>query len=144
MRKNRRNDSRQRYRSALNLNVHLHLIVPDGAYTFEHDGAKFHPAPAPSPAQMRQLLDTVITRVTRTLVRGGVLVQSGEQPYLDLGFESPLDQLSAAAVQYRIALGPLAGRKTMTLHQAAAIRGAVDDTHPRALNRSPPPEAVFP
>ena len=82
---------------------------------------------------MRQRLDTVITRVTRTLVRGGVLVQSGEQPYLELAFDSPLEQLSAAAMQYRIALGPLAGRKTMTLHQAAASRSTVDDAHPAPI-----------
>jgi len=119
--------TRQRCGSALNLNVHLHLLVPDGAYTFEHDKPHFHRAPAPSPAELRQLLDTVIARTTRTLVRGGVLLEAGEQPYLDLELNSPLEQLSAAAVRYRIAVGPLAGRKTMTLHTPGAM---ADDTTP--------------
>ena len=120
----------QRHGSALDLNVHLHLIVPDGAYTFEHDAAKFHRAPPPSPAQMRQRLDTVFTRVTRTLVRGGVRVEEGEQPYLELQLDSPLEQLNAAAVQYRIAVGPLAGRKTMTLHEARVGAGAGNASNP--------------
>ncbi len=38
------------------------------------------------------------------------------QPYLDLEPDSSLDQRSAAAVRYRIVVGPLAGRRTMTLH----------------------------
>jgi len=42
-----------------------------------------------------------------------------DPPYLDLEPDSPLDQISAAAVRYRIVLGPLAGRRTMTLHDPA-------------------------
>jgi len=56
-----------------------------------------------------------------------VLVEEGEQPYLDLELNSPRGQLSAAAVRYRIAVGPLAGRKTMTLHTPGAMP---DDTTP--------------
>ena len=115
----------QRFGSALNLNVHCHLLVPDGAYTFEHDQPHFHRAPAPSPTELRQLLDTLIARITRTLVRGGVLIEEPEYPYLDLELDSPLHQLSAAAVRYRIAVGPQAGRKTMTLRNPGAM---VDDT----------------
>ena len=60
-------------------------------------------------------------RITRTLVRAGVLVEDPEQPWLDLEAGSPLEQLAAAAVRYRITVGPLAGRKTMTLHSASAV-----------------------
>ena len=35
----------QRFGSALNLNIHLHMLVLDGAYTFTHDRARFHRAP---------------------------------------------------------------------------------------------------
>jgi len=111
----------QRFGSNLGLNVHLHLLVPDGAYSFEQDRPSFHRVPAPSHDELQRLLDTLIGRITRTLVRTGVLVEdpiSGAcgQPYLDLEPDTPLDELSAAAVRYRIVLGPLAGRKTMTLH----------------------------
>jgi hypothetical protein len=125
MQKDCRNNPCQRFSSALNLNVHCHLLVPDGAYTFEHDQPHFHRAPAPSPTELRQLLDTLIARITRTLVRGGELIEEPEHPYLDLELNSPLEQLSAAAVRYRIAVGPQAGRKTMTLRNP---RATVDDT----------------
>jgi len=74
---------------------------------------------------LRQLLDTLIARITRNLVRGGELIEEPEHPYLDLELNSPLEQLSAAAVRERIAVGPQAGRKTMTLRNP---RATVDDT----------------
>ena len=58
----------QRFGSALNLNVYLHLLVLDGGYTFAHDRAQFHRAPAPSQVELERVLDTLIARITRTLV----------------------------------------------------------------------------
>ncbi len=55
--------------------------------------------------------------------RCGLAVQFVSSPALELN--SPLHQLSAAAVRYRIAVGPQAGRKTMTLRDPGAM---VDDT----------------
>jgi hypothetical protein len=46
--------------SALNLDIHLHRLVLDGAYTFTHDRARFHRAPAPPDAELVRLLDTLI------------------------------------------------------------------------------------
>jgi hypothetical protein len=37
-------------------------------------------------------------------------------PYLDLEPGSSLDHLQAASIQYRIAIGPHAGRKALTLY----------------------------
>ncbi|MCP4035541.1 MAG: transposase [bacterium] len=116
----------QRAGSALNLNVHFHILAPDGAYTFEHAKPRFQRASPPSLTELRQLLDTLIVRTIGALVRGEVLIEEPEYPYLDLELVSPLDQLSAAAVRYRIAVGPQAGRKTMTLRtpEAVAVDGA--------------------
>jgi hypothetical protein len=127
----------QRYGSALNLNVHLHLLVPDGAYTFQHDKARFHRAPAPSSVELHRLLETLITRITRSLVQGGVLVEEegADQPYLDLELTSPMEQLTASAVQYRIAVGPQAGRKTMTLHNPRAANDDNTFTKPFTVAR---------
>jgi hypothetical protein len=116
----------QRFGSNLGLNIHLHMLVPDGAYSFEQDRPRCHRAPAPSHEELQRVLDALIGRITRTLVRAGVLVEdpvsgaSGE-PYLDLEPDSPLDELNAAAVRYRIVVGPLAGRKTMTLHDPTRV-----------------------
>lgn len=107
--------------SALNANIHLHMLVLDGVYTFAQDNAQFQRAPAPSAGELERLLDILIGRITRTLVRTGVLVEDAEQPYLDLEPSDALEQLSSASVRYRIAVGPIAGRKTMTLHTPGAV-----------------------
>ena len=116
----------QRFSSNLALNVHLHMLVPDGAYSFERDRPRFHRIPAPSHDDLQRLLDALIRRITRTLVRAGVLIEdplpdASGQTYLNLEADSPLDELSAAAVRYRIVVGPLAGRKTMTLHDPTRV-----------------------
>lgn len=106
----------QRFGSKLNLNVHLHVLALDGAYSFERGKARFHRAKALRPEELDALLTSVITRVTRTLVRAGVLVAEDDQPYLDLAMDSPYEQLAGAAIRYVIAAGPQAGRATMRLH----------------------------
>ena len=126
MQKDCRNNPCQRFGSALNLNVHLHVLVLDGAYTFEGRHPRFHRAPAPSGQELAHLLDALIGRITRTLVRAGVLVEDPcedpGQPYLDLDLDphDALAKLHDAAVRYRIAVGPIAGRKTLRLHTPGA------------------------
>ena len=74
----------QRFGSALNLNIHLHMLLPDGAYTFGGEQPRFHRARAPTEAHLTDLLDTLIGRITRTLVRSGALVEDPEHPWLDI------------------------------------------------------------
>ena len=51
----------QRFGSALNLNIHLHMLVLDGAYTFTHDRARFQPMRRhPRDAELVRLLNTLI------------------------------------------------------------------------------------
>ena len=78
--------------------MHLHLFVPDGAYTFEHGKPHSHRAPPPRRDELNALLDTHIGCITRTLVRAGVLIEQTEQPFFDLPFDSPLEQLSGTAM----------------------------------------------
>ncbi len=68
-------------------------------------------------------------------MRGGVLIEEPEHPYLDLELNSPLEQLSAAAVRYRIAVGPQAGRKTMTLRYPGAMVDEATSSKPFAAAR---------
>ena len=107
----------QRFGSALNLNIHLHMRVPDGAWRFVNSKAHFERASAPTDANIERLVARLIRRITRCLVRAGVLVLEGEQPYLDVDTDpgDALAGLAAAAVRYRIAVGPLAGQRTMRL-----------------------------
>ena len=50
----------QRFGSNLGLNVHLHMLAPDGAYSFEQHRPRFHRIPAPSHSELERLLDTLI------------------------------------------------------------------------------------
>ena len=110
----------QRFGSSLNLNVHLHMLVLDGVYANDHGKLRFQPLPAPAPALMTQLLDVIVLRVLRCLERDGLLIRDPEQPWLDLEARDALDALGAASIQYRIAVGPHAGRQVLTLKLAAA------------------------
>ena len=63
---------------------------------------------------MERLLDRIITRTLRQLVNQCALVEDPDQPWLNLEDPDTLDQLSAASVRYRIAIGPGTGRRTLT------------------------------
>jgi hypothetical protein len=61
----------QRAGSGLNVNLHFHTLVLDGVFTEEPGGAlTFHPAPAPTDAEVAAALATIRQRVHRLLVRG--------------------------------------------------------------------------
>jgi putative transposase len=135
----------QRAGGALNMNVHFHTFVLDGVFTEESGGALvFHPAPAPSDAEVATALATIRHRVQRLLVRRG-LERAGEAtgPADRLADESPvLAEIVGAAVQGRVALGQCAGARVQGLGDArdtAAMtspgarqgtwRASIADTH---------------
>ncbi len=102
------------------LNVHLHALVLDGVYTFDNERPRFHRVKAPNHDELVSLLHTIASRVTRALEKQGLLIRDAEQPYLDLepadGFEGQAYlQLLGSAIHYRIATGPHAGNKALTL-----------------------------
>ena len=83
---------------------------------------------ASSDDELHALLHTVITRLMKMLTRRGVLVQDMGQTYLaepDADGEEArtLRPLQAAAITYRIAFGPRAGQKVLTLRGAMARKG---------------------
>ena len=109
----------QRVGSALNTNVHLHMMALDRVYANVGEAPRFRALPAPSSAEMQRLLDVIVVRVLRCLEHDGLLMRDPEQPWLDLESRDALDTLGAASIQYRIAVGPHAGRKALTLKLAA-------------------------
>jgi hypothetical protein len=114
----------QRFGSALNLNVHLHMLVLDGAYTFAGSRPTFHRARRPASEELNTLLDTLSRRIVRLLERRGLLIADPDHPYLDLAPSSRLDHLQAASINYRIAIGPHAGRKALTLYSVPPVEKA--------------------
>ena len=76
--------------------------------------------PRPTPAELVRLLHTISTRVARLLERHGLLVRDPEHDYLDFEPAEAIDQLIGASIHYRIAIGPNAGRKALTLRTVPA------------------------
>jgi len=105
----------QRFGSALNLNVHLHMLIPDGVYTLSQGKPRFHAVSAPSHSELTALLNRIVRRITRQLTRDGLLVEDADQTYLDLQIDDTLDQFGAASLQYRVILGPNASSRVLTL-----------------------------
>ena len=108
----------QRFGSALNLNVHFHMLFLDGVYVAQPDGAaRFRWVKAPTSAELTQLAHTIAHRVGRLLGRQGLLERDVENSYLtgDAVDEDPMNQLLGSSITYRIAVGPQAVRKVFTL-----------------------------
>ena len=107
----------QRFGSALNLNIHFHMLFLDGVYDTGGRRPHFVPLPAPTPAALQELLERITHRVARHLERRGLLVRDAESTYLQWDDEDarPLDELLGSAVTYRIAVGSQRGQKAFTL-----------------------------
>jgi hypothetical protein len=108
----------QRFGSALNLNVHFHLLVLAGVYRRSGEGRLvFVPLPAPSAGELQQLVQRIATRIGRSLERAGLITRDIENAYLafDPAEESPMHGLLGSSITYRIATGPREGQKVFTL-----------------------------
>jgi len=108
----------QRFGSALNLNVHFHMLFLDGVYVERHDGSlRFRWVTAPTGAELARLTQALALRIGRYLERQGLLERDEQHCYLagdDLE-AGPMAQLLGASITYRIAVGPHQGRKVFTL-----------------------------
>ena len=119
----------QRFGSALNLNIHFHMLFLDGVYVGEAGpSARFHWVKAPTSAELTQLTHTIAHRLARYLERQGLLERDAEHSYLTLdnADEDPMDQLRGHSITYRIAVGPQQGRKVFTLQTLPDERDADD------------------
>ncbi len=114
----------QRSGSALNLNrgaapPHLHILAVDGAFNKHAD---FYPVKPPTKEHLDAVTHRIALRVARYLERAGYLVRDAESDYLDLQTEGDdaMPTLIGASISYRLAFGPNAGRKAMTLQTIPA------------------------
>jgi hypothetical protein len=113
----------QRFGSALNLNIHFHMLFLDGIYVDGANGSsRFRWVKAPTSEELTQLAHTIASRVGRFLERQGLLERDAENSYLasDAVDEDPMTQLLGHSITYRIAVGPQAGRKVFTLQTLPA------------------------
>ncbi len=133
----------QRFGSAAKLNVHLHGLVLDGVYRCDADGVPaFVEAQAPTDDELHALLQTVITRLMKMLMRRGALV--------DLTLKTPwrdgTTQLVMTPLVFMQRLAALVPRPRLHLirfhggagpeREAAASGGAAGTRGARAGHRS--------
>jgi len=113
----------QRFGSALNLNVHFHLLVLDGVYRRAGQGRLvFVPLPPPTAGELQRLVQRIAERIGRSLERSGLITRDIENAYLafDAGQEPSIHGLLGASITYRIATGPREGQKVFTLQTLPA------------------------
>jgi len=114
------------HHSALNFNIHFHIVWLDGVYQEDIEQPQRKPrlrrARAPTSAQLTQLADTIAHRVCRHLARQGWLEGEDESAFLSdrAGCDNGLDALRMSSITYRIATGAQAGRKVATLQTIPA------------------------
>lgn len=122
----------QRFGSALNLNVHFHMLWLDGVYedTTERPQRKprLHRTRAPTSAQLTELAGTIAHRVCRHLSRRGWLEGEDESVFLSdsAGSDDGMDGLRMSSMTYRIATGRDAGRKVVTLQTLPGDAGSLE------------------
>jgi hypothetical protein len=74
---------------------------------------------APTAEELQSLLLKIITRIMRLLTRQGFLIEEQGTTYLaEAATDGALTLLQAASCTYRIALGPRAGQKVLSLQSA--------------------------
>jgi len=108
----------QRFGSALNLNIHFHMLFLDGVYVQDPNGEyDFRRTSPPSVEQLHALLHHISQRVARFLERRGILERDEDSSYLTLDGleEDPLQDIHSHSVTYRVAIGPQKGRKVFCL-----------------------------
>ena len=122
----------QRFGSALNLNVHFHMIFPDGAYLT--DGANppvFRHVDGPGAKALQVLVERIATRIGRLLEKRGLVERDIENAWLsaEAAGTGPLDDLLGHSITYRIAVGPRAGQKLFTLQTVPARLHGLEGDH---------------
>jgi hypothetical protein len=110
----------QRFGSAANLNIHLHCLFLDGIYRLVDGRPVFQSVPPPSEKQLSVLLHSLIQRIMKCRAAEGFLTEEQGEFYMNETepADPSLTPLQAAACTYRVALGPRAGRKILTVQSA--------------------------
>src|SRR5690606_8702294 len=103
----------QRFGSALNLNVHLHILVLDGAFLAGTAPPVFRRIAAPTERELQGLVEQIAERIGRALERDGLISRDYENTYLnfDPTEGAALNDLLGHSITYRVAVGPRTGQR---------------------------------
>ena len=123
----------QRFGSALNLNIHFHMLFLDGVYIkpSEKNDLCFKKAKAFSTGEIQMLTERISRRVLDYMERQGLIERDIESSYLSgdlLAEEDSMLQLQGHSITYRIAVGPQKGQKVLTLQLMPATKSQSSST----------------
>jgi ribosomal protein S27E len=109
----------QRFGSALNLNIHFHILFLDGVYVHrDNRPPRFQRVKAPDKGELEELVQLISQRVGRCLPG---LAGTGHRerlagPRPRRGYRChALPQILGSSISYRIAVGPQQGRKAFMI-----------------------------
>ncbi|HIK68645.1 MAG TPA: IS91 family transposase [Pseudomonadales bacterium] len=104
----------QRFGSALNLNLHFHMLYLNGVYDAE---GYFWPVKPPAPGDLDEITHKIARRVSRYLEQAGYLYRDAETEYLDLvpDEDDAMNGIMGASITYRLAFGTNAGKNALAL-----------------------------
>ena len=94
----------QRFGSALNLNVHFHMLFLDGIYMdgFNKEKQVFRRVKAPTTTELNALVHILSQRVARFLTKQGLLVEDIDNSYLNLDGLAPVQCKTCMVIASRI------------------------------------------
>jgi hypothetical protein len=126
----------QRFGSALNLNIHFHMLFLDGVYVDRTHGSatRFRRVRAPTSDELSQLTHIIAQRIAHYLERQGLLERDVEGAWLTSSAggeedEAAIHHLLGSSITYRIAVGPQQGRKVFTLQTLPDCRSDFSRPH---------------
>lgn len=110
----------QRFGSALNLNIHFHMLFLDGVFINakgESAAQRFIPVFNHRSGDMVKLTHKVSSRIARYLERTGLIESDAENSYLAEGVltSNEMNEHQGFSVNYRIAVGSQKGKKVFAL-----------------------------
>jgi len=111
-----------RFGSALNLNVHFHMLIPDGVYLTDSDPPAFRSVAAPRPEELQARVQRISERIGRHLERQGLLVRDAENSHLAFeseGEESALADLQGHSINVPDCARPAAGSQGVSAAEPA-------------------------
>ena len=121
----------QRFGSALNLNIYLHILFLDGVFIRNvPEKTIFVRTKAPTLEKLNKLVHSISHRVARCLERKGLLVRDEENTYLQLDIldDIPMQDLQEHSISYRIALGHNRAAKRLPFKALLGFSGRTSET----------------
>ena len=106
------------WRGFINLKLQFHQVYLNGVFELDAEGklAQFHITEAPTRSELADVLQQIITCITKLLEKRR-LIERDQEDHLQVSLEEDdaLARLQAGAAIYRFTLGPNKGKKALTL-----------------------------